>query len=188
MDSFYTNEELKQVGFLKVGENVKVSRFARIYGADKMTIGSNVRIDDFCILSGKIEIGNNVHISAYVSLFAGTAGIYIRDFVAISSRTAVYAVNDDYTGTALVNPTIPDEYRNVQCGKVEFCKHTLVGTGCTVLPGVVVGEGASVGAMSLISKNVEEWSIAVGIPCKKIKDRSKNLLKLETEYLNSLKS
>lgn len=186
MSSFYDEEELKQLGFKRVGENVKISRKASIYGAGNISIGNNVRIDDFCILSGCIEIGNFVHIAAYTSLFAGTVGIIMKDFSCLSSRCAVYAISDDYLGNSLTNPMVPDQYRNVQEAQVILEKHVLVGTGSTILPGVILGEGTSVGAMSLINKSLDAWGIYVGIPCKKIRDRAKNILQLEEEFLGSI--
>lgn len=155
-----------------------------IYGAGNICIGNNVRIDDFCVLSGKIEIGNNVHIAVGVLLFGGNDGITIEDFVGISSRSAVYAASDDYSGMALTNPTIPDEYRNIYGGQVTFKKHSLIVTGCTVLPNVTVEEGTSVGSMSLVNKSINAWGIYIGIPCRKIRNRCMNLLELEKEYLS----
>lgn len=58
-------------------------------------------------------------------------------------------------------------------------KHVLIGTGSTVLPGVTIGEGTSIGAMTLVNKSLDSWGIYIGIPAKKIKDRSQKLLKLE---------
>lgn len=186
MESFYSTEELKKLGLKKIGTNARISRKASIYNAEEIEIGNNVRIDDFCILSGRIVLGDYIHISAYTSLFAGDAGIVLEDFVTISSRTAVYAITDDYSGNYMPNPLIPNKYRNVQAQKVKFHKHTLIGTGCTVLPGVEVGEGASVGAMSLLNRNVEPWTINVGIPVKAIKKRSKNILELEKQFLEEI--
>ena len=182
MSSFYSEKELKEIGFKSLGENVLISKKASIYGASNMSIGNNVRIDDFSLLSGSITIGNNVHIAAYVSLFAGDAGIELGNYVGVSSRSVIYATTDDYSGEYLTNPTVPDKYKNVINGKVTMREHSLIGTGCTVLPGVNVGDGVSVGAMSLINKDLEEWSIYVGIPCKRIKDRSKRVLELAEEY------
>ena len=68
MNSFYSQEELQSMGFKELGANVLVSRKASIYGAEKISLGNNVRVDDFSILSGRIEIGNHVHIAAYVAL------------------------------------------------------------------------------------------------------------------------
>lgn len=181
MNSFYVEEELKQLGFKKIGTNVQLSRKTSIYGAENISLGDYVRIDDFCILSGKIFLGNHVHVAAYCALYGGTSGIEMHDFTGISSRSAIYADSDDYSGNALTNPTIPDKFRNVIGGKVIIEKHALIGTGCTVLPGVIIGEGASVGSMSLINRSLDDWGIYVGIPCKKIKERSKKLLELEQE-------
>ena len=46
------------------GENVLISRKASLYSPQTISLGNKVRIDEFCILSGLIEIGNFVHISA----------------------------------------------------------------------------------------------------------------------------
>lgn len=183
MNSFYSIEELNDLRFKEIGCNVLISKKASIYGAENISIGSNVRIDDFCILSGKIAIGNNVHISAGTMMFAGNEGIILEDFIAISSRCAIYAVSDDYSGNALTNPMVPEKYRNVIGGTVVFKKHTIIGSGCTILPNITIGEGVSVGSMSLVNKSLDAWEIYAGIPCKKIKERSRKLLDLEKEYL-----
>lgn len=181
MDSFYSEEELKQLGFKSMGAHVQLSRKASIYGAENISLGDHVRIDDFCILSGKISMGNHVHIAAYCALYGGTSGIEMCDYTCISSRGAVYAISDDYSGNALTNATISSKFRNVIEEKVIIEKHALIGTGCTVLPGVIIGEGASVGSMSLINHSLDGWGIYGGIPCKKIKERSKKLLEFEQE-------
>lgn len=188
MNSFLSRDELNQTGFKSLGSNVLISRNASIYGAKYITIGDNVRIDDFCILSGNIVIGNYVHIAACCCLFGGKSGIEMKDFTGISSRSAVYADSDDYSGIALTNPTIPDKFRCVTGGKVTFEKHVLVGTGSTILPNVNLGEGVSVGSMSLVNKSLEPWGIYVGIPCHFIKDRSKKVLELETQMKKECKN
>ena len=57
-------------------------------------------------------------------------------------------------------------------------------SGTVILPNLIIGEGTAVGALSLVKKNLEEWSIYAGNPIKKIKDRSKKLLELEEQFLN----
>lgn len=184
MNSFYSEEELKGLGLKKYGTNVLISRNVQIYGASNIIIGNNVRIDDFSILSGRILIGNNVHISAGVYIFAGEQGVILNDYSGISSRSAVYALSDDYSGEYMTNPTVPDEVRSVTGGTVYIGRHSLVGTGCTILPGVKIGDGASIGSMSLVNKDIEEYTINIGIPCRKIKERSKRILELEKEISN----
>lgn len=179
MDSFYTQGELEQMGFEKLGENVHISRKSSIYSAEKIRIGNNSRIDDFVILSGKIEIGNHVHISAYASIFSGNTGVLIRDFVALSSKVCVYAESDDYSGNYMTNPTVPMEVRNIVKGFVYIGKHVIVGSGTTIFPDVSIGDGAAVGAMSLVNRNINEWTINVGIPAREIKQREKQILEKE---------
>lgn len=183
MNSFYSIDELVKIGIKKLGNNVLISRKASIYGAENIEIGDNVRIDDFCILSGNIKIGNYVHIAAYCGMFGGDAGIFLDDFSGLSSRTVVYAASDDYSGEFLTNPTVDDKYRNVICKPVKVGKHVVVGTGSTILPGVNIGDGSSVGACSLIVKDCEENSIYVGVPAKKLKERSKRVFELEKDFL-----
>jgi serine acetyltransferase len=50
--SFLSREKLMEIGFKSIGENVLLSSKASIYGPENIEIGNNVRIDDFCILSG----------------------------------------------------------------------------------------------------------------------------------------
>ncbi len=188
MDSFYSKEELAEIGFGSIGNNVLISRKASIYGTGKISIGNNVRIDDFCILSGKISIGNYVHIAAYTALYGGDEGIYIGDFANLSSRICVYSVSDDYSGETMTNPMIPNEYKNVNSKPVYIGKHTIIGSTSIVLPGVVIGEGSSFGSFSFVNRDSEPWSINVGIPFRKIKDRKKNLLELELNLLSNEKS
>lgn len=182
MNSFYSTDELKELGLACFGDDVLISRKASIYGASEISIGNNVRIDDFCILSGKISIGNYIHIAAYTALFGGDKGIILNDFSNFSSRIAIYSINDDYSGETMTNPMIPNKYKQVTSEKVVIERHVIIGSGCVVLPGVVLKEGSAFGAMCLINRSSEPWSINAGIPFKKIKNRSKKLLDLEKKF------
>lgn len=171
------------MGFCSVGDNVYISRKASIYGADKINIGSNVRIDDFCILSGHISIGNFIHIAAYTALYGGNDGIFISDFANLSSRVSVYSVSDDYSGETMTNPMIPDEYKNVTSRPVYIERHVIIGATSVVLPGVTLGEGSAFGSFSFICSDSKPWSINAGIPAKPIKERSKEVLKIEQRFI-----
>mgnify|MGYP001188800269 CR=1 FL=1 len=186
MTSFYGEDELKELGFRSVGKNVYISRKASFYGLQNMIIGDYVRIDDFCILSGDIKIGNHIHIAAYSALYGGTHGIVLSDFVTLSSRNIIYAESDDYVGASLSNPLIGSKYRKISGQKVIFEKHVLVGTNCTILPGAYLAEGVSIAAMSLVKNKLEAWTVYAGIPVKKIKNRDMGILRLEQEYLMEL--
>jgi acetyltransferase-like isoleucine patch superfamily enzyme len=184
---FCTKDELKEIGFKKIGKNVLISRKASIYGASNISIGSNVRIDDFCILTGKIEIGNYVHIAPYTALTGGTSGVFISDFANLSRKIEVFAVSDDFTEGTLTNPMVPDKYKNMKNAPVFIRKHVLIGPGSVVLPGVELGEGTVIGAMSFVNKSTDAWKIYAGIPAKPIKGRKKSLLRLEREFMKENK-
>ncbi len=176
--AFLTREALEKMGFATLGANVMISDKASIYNPAKIRLGSNVRIDDFCILSagdGEIRLGDYVHIACYVSLI-GSALIDVRDFVGISSKSAVYSSSDDYSGNYLVGPTVPVAFKNVDNRPVIFEQYSLVGAGSIILPGVTIGQGTAVGALSLVTKNLEPWGIYIGSPIKFIKARSKAML------------
>ncbi len=72
-------------------------------------------------------------------------------------------------------------------GKVVINEHSIIGAGSVLLPNIVIGEGASIGALSLVSSNLESWTIYIGNPLKKLIKRSKNLLEKKEQFLNELK-
>ncbi|KZK71075.1 galactoside O-acetyltransferase [Shewanella baltica] len=179
--AYLTRNELEKMGFASVGEEVFISDKASIYGAERITLGNNIRIDDFCVLSagvGGIVIGDYVHIAVF-SLLIGAGKIMLSDYSGLSSRVSVYSSNDDYSGKYMTNPTVPDEFTNVRHADVFIGKHVVVGSGCVILPGVTLGNGVAVGSLSMITKNCEEFGIYLGVPAKKIKNRKRDLLDLE---------
>lgn len=176
--SFYTPEELAQLGLKSYGENVRISRYAQIYSPEKISIGDNVRIDDFCILSGNITIGSHIHIAAYCAMYGADYGIVMEDYTGLSARATIYAAMDDFSGDYLIGPIHEDKSINVTGGLVQICKYAQIGVGGLVFPSVCVGEGTVLGAMSMAKQALIPWSIYAGIPAKKIKNRSKGLLDL----------
>lgn len=177
MNSFYTMEELKKIGIKRIGKNVFISKKASLYSPEELIIRNNVRIDDFCILSGKIEIGNYVHIAAYTALY-GKEGIKIDDFCGCSARCTIYSATDDFSGKYMISPMVPGEFTKVTGGQVRLKKYAQLGVNTVVMPNITIGEGTAVGAMSFINKDLEEWSIYAGIPCKKLKNRDKKIIEL----------
>ena len=158
---------------------------AKILGPIK--IGNNVRIDDFCLLSGNIELGNFIHIAPYTALYGGDKGIFMDNFTGVSSHCSLYSITDDYSGHALTNPTVPQQFRQVTSEKIKLNKHCLVGAGCVILPGVEIREGTSIGAMSLVTKSTKPWKIYFGRPARVIGERSKHILELEQQLKNECK-
>ena len=102
-------DAIDRMGFASVGANVSISDRATFYNSAGISIGANVRIDDFCVLSagaGGIIIGDHVHVAVYSSLI-GAGRITLSQFSNISSRVAIYSSSDDYSGATMTNPTVP---------------------------------------------------------------------------------
>lgn len=177
MNSFYSEKELAKIGFHSYGQNVLISRFARFYSPEKIKIGDNVRIDDFCILSGNISIGSHIHISAYVGMYAAY-GIVMEDYSGISPRCTLFSAMDDFSGDYLIGPIHPKKLTNVSGGKIILKKFAQIGANSVVFPNLIIGEGTVVGACSLVTSSLSEWGIYVGVPAKWKKDRSKKIKSL----------
>lgn len=179
---------VEKMGFAAIGENVQISDRASFYNTSKISLGSNVRIDDFCVLSaglGGISIGSHVHIAVYSSLI-GAGRITLSDFCNISSRVSIYSSNDDYSGSTMTNPTLPSQYTGVTDGDVLLCKHVIIGSGSVILPSVTIEEGVAVGALSLVKKDCKAFGIYAGNPAQRIKERKRDLLELEKSFFLSV--
>jgi acetyltransferase-like isoleucine patch superfamily enzyme len=176
-----SREHLEAMGFAALGENVLISEKASIYNCAKISLASNIRIDDFCVLSagaGGFVIGNYVHIALQASLI-GAGKITMGDFSGLSSRVSIYSSNEDYSGAFLTNPTVPKEYSGVTHADVVLEKHVIVGSGSIVLPGVTIGEGCAIAALSLVKKDCAPFGIYSGVPAQRVRERKQDLLELE---------
>lgn len=186
--SFYSSKELAKIGFRALGENVKISRKASIYGAENICIGNNVRIDDFCILSAGskgISLGSFIHVAAYSSII-GQEKVELSDFSGLSARVSIYSSSDDYSGKWMTNPTISDDFTCVTHAPVFIGRHVIIGAGSVILPGAILEDGVAVGSLSLVKGRCLRFGVYFGSPAKRISGRKENLLELETRFLASL--
>ena len=69
--AYLSEEQLNAMGFKNLGINVKISDKASIYNCEQITIGDHSRIDDFCVISGKVTIGQYCHITPMCLLAGG---------------------------------------------------------------------------------------------------------------------
>jgi acetyltransferase-like isoleucine patch superfamily enzyme len=184
--AFHTEFELTSMGFKRLGKNVLISRDARIHNADQIEIGDNSRIDDFCSLSGKITIGKNVHIASFGLLAGGEPGIDINDFSGCAYGVKIFTQNDNYFGQSLTGPTIPKKFKLGSMAPVKIEELVIIGTNSTILPGVTIKEGSSIGAHSLVVSDTEPWSLYRGNPASFVSKNSRNALEMKIEYLNEL--
>ena len=184
--AYLSDEYLKSLGFKYLGSNVKISEKASIYNVDQISIDDNSRIDDFCVLSGKITIGKNVHFAPMSLVAGGEKGIVFKDFSGLAYQVQVFTQSDDYSGRTLTNPTIPSIYKSETKIGIVVGKHVIIGAGSIIFPGVNIADGCSIGALTLVNKSTESWGIYVGNPAKRVKERKKDLLALEEMYLKSV--
>lgn len=187
-DSAYFNDhELKSFNFKSIGRNVQIAKNCNIIGLEHICIGDNVIIDPFCSIiapgPAELKLGSFIHIGAFCHLLAND-GIEIKDFSGLSQGVKVYSKTDDYTGHSLTNPTIPSKYKILNKGKVILNEHVIIGANSVILPHVTIGEGVSIGALSLVSTSLDSWYIYSGNPLKRLTSRSKDLLIKKGEFLN----
>ena len=106
-----------------------------------------------------IKIGKNVFINACCR-FQDQGGIEIGDGSLIGHNTTIATLNHDFN---------PDKRANLHPSPVKIGKKVWIGSDCTILPGVEIGDGAVIGAGSVVTKNIPANSIAVGNPARVIK-------------------
>lgn len=140
---------------IKVGSNFTIGQYCQIYCQDK---GEN---------PGKIVIGDNVALNSNVILNADMGGnISIGDNVLIGPNVLVRAANHIYSDK---NSLIRDQGH--QAEDIHIGSNVWIGGGVIVLPGVKIGDGCVIGAGSVVTKNIESYTVALGSPAKAIKVR-----------------
>jgi acetyltransferase-like isoleucine patch superfamily enzyme len=181
--AYLTKEALQTMGFKAVGENVKVSDKASIYNPETIVLGDYSRIDDFCVVSGKVSIGRYCHITPMCLVAGGSPGITLSDFCTLAYGVKVFSQSDDYSGSTMVNSLVSRKFKNEYLAEVRLEREVIVGAGSIVFPGVTIREGCAVGAMTLVNKSTQPWGIYAGNPARRIKDRRQDLLELEAQFL-----
>ncbi|MGA2271957.1 MAG: acyltransferase [Bryobacteraceae bacterium] len=142
---------------VKLGKNVKFSKFVNLYGCE---VGDNTKIGAFVEVQKNARIGKNCKISSHTFI---CEGVTISDEVFIGH--GVVFINDTYpratSGTG--------ELQTEQDWKVETTlikKGASIGSGATILSNITVGERAIVGAGSVVTKSVPDHAIVAGNPAK----------------------
>jgi galactoside O-acetyltransferase len=179
INAYLSQNELAALGCAAVGNNVLIHRSVVIVNPRRLTIGSDIRIDAFSVLTCGDEdctIGDHVHISTHV-LIAGRAGFDLKSYVGISSGCRLFSTSDDFSGGFLTGPTLSESVTNAAHKRISIGEHAVTGSNSVVIPGGDLGEGAILGALSLAKSPLEPWFIYAGVPAHKVKPRSRDLLK-----------
>ncbi|WP_071819922.1 LbetaH domain-containing protein [Acaryochloris marina] len=126
------------------------------------------------------KIGNNCHVYPSVKIWAPW-NLQMSDHACLGEYVNCYSIAKIYLGnkviisqgTTLCTGTRDYESQNMQlCAlPIEISSHTWVCSESFICPGVAIGEGAVIGARSVVTKNMPDWTVCVGNPCKPLKKR-----------------
>ena len=184
---YLSDSELKKLNPKSLGENVNIADDAVLIGIENMSFGSHIRIDSNTVIvaiNGFLNVGSYVHISAGCYL-ACSSGLTLEDYVGLSAHVKVFTASEDFSGETLHNPMVPETYKNIKRGPVVIGRHSIIGAGSTILPGVRIGPSTAVGAMSLVNKSLDSFGTYFGVPVKRMGERSKQHLVLEADFKKS---
>lgn len=149
---------------------IRGKKFVKV--GDNFTSGFNCRIDAFPLDNSRnllIEIGNNVQINDNVHI-ASHKKIVIGNNVLIASKVFITDHNHgSYSGEVHDSPLVPPSERPLQLAQVVIKDNVWLGEYVSILPGVTIGEGAIIGTMSVVNRDVPPYTIAVGSPARVIK-------------------
>jgi len=157
MSTTVLNEHVCIAPDVKLGRNVKLSKFINMYGC---TIGDDVKIGAFVEIQKNASIGNNCKISSHSFI---CEGVTIEDAVFIGH--SVTFINDMYPRATAAGGQLQTE-ADWKVDKTVVKKGASIGSGCTILANVTIGEGAIIGAGSVVTKDVPPNAIVAGNPAK----------------------
>ena len=142
---------------VKLGENVKLSKFINLYGC---AIGDNTKIGAFVEVQKNASIGRNCKISSHTFICEGVA---IEDDVFIGHN--VTFINDTYPRATTQGGALQTEADwSVEPTRVK--KGASIGSSCTILANITIGEKAIIGAGSVVTKDVPPNTIVAGNPAR----------------------
>ncbi len=149
---------------VKLGENVRIYAFVNLYGCE---VGDESRVGTFVEIQKGAHIGKRVKISSHTFI---CEGVTIEDDVFIGH--GVMFINDKYPRATNLNgaPQTEDDWE-LQTTLVK--KSASIGSNATLLCGITIGEGAIVGAGSVVTHDVPDWTVAAGNPARIIRKISK---------------
>ena len=155
-----------------VGVGVITHHMVQLIKPEMIELGDYTRIENFVFINGGsgMRIGKRNHFSWFMSVIGG-GELITGDFVSFGAGVRIVNGTDHYGDGKIISPLVPMESRGVYRCRIEFQKHAFIGTNTVIVPSVhkpniVIGEGAIVGANSLVTKDIEPWTINVGSPCK----------------------
>ena len=157
-----------------IGPNVKIYEMTKIARPEVVELGEGTQIDDFVFINGGngVKIGRYNHIASFVSVVGG-GELITGDYVGIAAGARIVTGTHHYGDGRRISPLVPEEEQHVIRGVVVLEKDVFIGTNAIIHPNVTVGEGAIIGSGGLVLKDVEPWTINVGVPVRVVGHRPK---------------
>ncbi len=164
-------------GFRRIGSNVKIYKLAIILSRENVTLGSDIIVDDFVFIGAhqRLVLGNRVHISSHSSITGG-GRVLLSDFSGLGSGVRLISGTDDFTEGRLNGSAIPAEFRETHRGMIILEPHVIIGANAVVLPDITIGEGATIGAGSVVTRSLEPWGVYAGTPARRINTRPREIV------------
>jgi acetyltransferase-like isoleucine patch superfamily enzyme len=155
---------------VKLGRDVKLSKFINLYGCE---IGDETKIGAFVEIQKNATVGKRCKISSHTFI---CEGVTIEDNVFVGHNVAF--INDSFPRATAPDGSLQTE-RDWKVERTLVKKGASIGSGCTILANVTIGENAIVGAGSVVTKDVPPNSIVIGSPAKIHRhiDQTKEVLK-----------
>ncbi len=147
---------------VKLGANVKIYNFVNLYGC---TIGDNTMIGTFVEIQKNAVIGKRCKIQSHTFI---CEGVTIEDEVMVAH--GVMFINDK--NPSATNPDgSPQTEKDWTCVPSLVQKGTSIGSNATILCGITIGQGALIGAGSVVTRDVPPNTVVAGNPAKIIRKR-----------------
>lgn len=142
---------------VKLGTNVKLAPFVNLYGCE---VGDETKIGAFVEVQKNAKIGNRCKISSHTFV---CEGVTIEDNVFVGH--GVVFINDIYPRATTAEGELQTE-ADWKVDRTVIKQGASIGSGCTILANVTIGEGALVGAGSVVTKDVPPNTIVAGNPAR----------------------
>lgn len=140
--------------YISIGKNVSIYNDARIEGVTKYNLSCYT--PEILIKDG-VTIQQGLHLTCAKSIVIG-------EYTAIAAYVTITDIHHNY-----LNPDIPVEKQDLMVRKVSIGRGCKINNGAVILPGVTIGNHVTIGANSVVNKDIPSFCVAVGIPAKIVK-------------------
>jgi len=167
-----------------IGSSCLIEEDVRFHVPQRIFLGKRVFVGQYSYLDGQtsfLRLGDDVHLARFCTLRAGERGITVHDGVGLNMRTFLDGNGGVEIGPNTLlspgvqvisgnhvfdDPAVPIKLQGTAYGKVSIGEDCWLGTNVIVVPGVTIGRGAIVGGGAVVTKDIPDLGIALGIPAK----------------------